>query len=254
MERIDLDHFPTYETSQRMLSRVSPVYDKSYVGKWLFQVMGMEMEGAIQYFEELRLQFAPETATWAIPYWEQRYGITPKPGDSLEARRQAVIYKRDIRAPMNPRRVEIIVEGLTGRHTTVEEDVADYTFSVTIEDADGTLNIAEVIARLKKIKPSHQNFLLNLIDPPQELIIGFAGSALSFSVTELPEWKIDYNFEQTIRTAGIFSSSSTTRLPELKKDFDFSDNYKIMGIGITASMTALPPLAEDQAHQEQGGN
>ena len=46
MRGIDLEHFPTSKTAQRMLSRVSPIYSRSYVGKWLYQVMGLEMEDA----------------------------------------------------------------------------------------------------------------------------------------------------------------------------------------------------------------
>lgn len=88
-ERIDLEHFPTCETSKRMLARVSPIYERSYVGKWLYQVMGLEMEDARRLFDELRQQAFPETATWGLTYWEQRYGITPNPADDLEARRQA---------------------------------------------------------------------------------------------------------------------------------------------------------------------
>ena len=213
MEKIDLDNFPTYETSKRMLSRVSPVYERSYVGKWIFQVMGMEMEEAIQIFLELPAQAFPETATWGLPYWEQRYGLTPKPGDSLEARRQAVITKRTNRAPMNPRRVEIIVEGMTGKHTTVEENVDDYTFSVTLDDVAGDVDIEALIERLKRIKPSHQNLFIDLRERPEDTALTIAGSTTSFSMTELPEWRMDYDFKQTITAAGIFGSVSTTALP-----------------------------------------
>ena len=66
-ERIDLEHFPTCETSKRMLARVSPIYERSYVGKWLYQVMGLEMEDARRLFDELRQQAFPETATWHLP-------------------------------------------------------------------------------------------------------------------------------------------------------------------------------------------
>ena len=40
---IDLEHFPTNETALRMMERISPIYDRSYVGKWIFEIMGMEM-------------------------------------------------------------------------------------------------------------------------------------------------------------------------------------------------------------------
>lgn len=36
---MDLENFPTRESAKDMLSMVSPIYDRSYVGKWIFQVM-----------------------------------------------------------------------------------------------------------------------------------------------------------------------------------------------------------------------
>ena len=146
-----------------MLSRVSPIYARSYVGKWLYQVMGLEMEDARRLFEELRLQTFPETATWGLTYWEQRYGIVPNPTDDLETRRQAVLDHRNARAPMNPARIEAIINGMTGLPVTVTENVADYTFGVSIEDTgDGAMDIPAITARLRKIKPSHQCFELDI--------------------------------------------------------------------------------------------
>ena len=44
-EKFDLEAFPTSESAVRMLSYVSQgFYDSSYVGKWLYQVMGMEYD------------------------------------------------------------------------------------------------------------------------------------------------------------------------------------------------------------------
>ena len=41
----DIEHFPTSESAKRMLSFVTKgFYDKSYVGKWLYQVMGLELD------------------------------------------------------------------------------------------------------------------------------------------------------------------------------------------------------------------
>lgn len=43
----------------KMLSYVTPgFYDKSYVGKWMFQVMGLEYDKALKLAEELPEQFS----------------------------------------------------------------------------------------------------------------------------------------------------------------------------------------------------
>lgn len=60
---MNLENFPTSPAAKRMIKTVSPIYDKSYVAKWIFQVMGLEIDEAWQFIEELRLQAFPETAT-----------------------------------------------------------------------------------------------------------------------------------------------------------------------------------------------
>ena len=47
MEEINLERFPHSESAKRMLDYVSAdFYGKSYVGKWLYQVMGQEYDEA----------------------------------------------------------------------------------------------------------------------------------------------------------------------------------------------------------------
>ena len=58
----ELELFPTSESALKMLSYVTPgFYDKSYVAKWMYQVMGLEYDTALKLAEELPLQFFPET-------------------------------------------------------------------------------------------------------------------------------------------------------------------------------------------------
>lgn len=159
---IDLEHFPTNETALRMMERISPIYDRSYVGKWIFEIMGMEMGETKAYFEELRQQPFPERTTWAIEYWERRYAITPKPTDDLATRRQNIIIKRGVRLPMNPARMEEIINGLTGGKTTITENVDDYTFSVMIDNPVLSKDMAGITKEIKKRKPSHQRFTVSV--------------------------------------------------------------------------------------------
>ncbi len=153
---IDLEHFPTNETAIRMMERISPIYDRSYVGKWIFEIMGMEMGEARAYFEELRQQIFPECATWTVEYWERRYSIVPKPSDNLDNRRLNITIKRGARLPMNPARMERIIDDMTGGQTTVTENVDGYTFSVVVNGAIPGTNLADVVKAIKARKPSHQ--------------------------------------------------------------------------------------------------
>lgn len=161
-EDFDIEHFPANPTALRMMSRISPVYEKSYVGKWIFEVMGMDMDDVRLRFEELRAQAFPETATWGLMYWEQRYGLPIGEGFDFEARRRPILARRRAHGPLNPKRVESILADLTGRDVTVTENVADYTFRVEIGPGDNPLDIAEAMRKIKRIKPSHQAYTMQV--------------------------------------------------------------------------------------------
>lgn len=155
MDKIDLDHFPTSQSAIRMMSRVSPIYDRSYVAKWLYEIMGAETDIVRLRFEELRLQAFPETATWAISYWEQKYNIPINETLDLETRRKNILARRSIHAPMNPARVEQILSDICGYEVTTVENVKPYCFRVTIKCGKNEIDLDAVIKQLKKIKPSH---------------------------------------------------------------------------------------------------
>lgn len=160
MTKFDLESFPTRKSAKRMMTRISPIYDNSYVAKWIFEVMGTEIESVRSKYDELRLQAFPETATWGLAYWEQKYGIPVNESLDIETRRKNIISRMGYRAPANPCRIEKVVESICGRPTTVIENVEPYTFEVIIGEGDTVFNYPEVIRRLKKIKPSHQRFII----------------------------------------------------------------------------------------------
>lgn len=156
--KTDLDNFPVSLTARRMMSRITGIYDRSYVGKWIFEIMGAEFDFAHGKFGELRIQTSPDTATWGLKYWEQRYGIYPEESDPIEERRRRVISRRIARLPMNPVKMEQILSAAYGCRAKVEENVAPYTFSVEMDRDSGVqVDIAEVLALIQKIKPAHQS-------------------------------------------------------------------------------------------------
>lgn len=105
----DLENFPTRELARDMMGMISPIYDNSYVGKWIFEVMSVPLSLAQDTINELREQAFPETATWSLPYWEQSYGLPTNEALSIEERRSRVISKRNYRKPMNPARIEMLL-------------------------------------------------------------------------------------------------------------------------------------------------
>lgn len=145
-----------------MISRVSPIYEKSYVGKWIFQVMGMEMEEARIIVESLRDQCYLERCTWGMRYWEERYGIEVDESKDLDARRAAVMIKRGNGRFITPASLEKILETLTGRKVNVNEDNAQYRFKISIEDGDSVVDYIAVIQKVNTVKPSHLAYSIEL--------------------------------------------------------------------------------------------
>lgn len=161
-EKFDLEHFPTTETAKRMMSRISPIYDRSYVGKWLFEIMGLEMEEARILVESLRDQCFIERCTWGMRYWEQRYGIIPDETKPIEERRQAVIQKRGKAQAMTPATLEQILEALTQREVAVSEDNSNYRFTVSIGEGTSHVDYEAVIKKVNTVKPSHLEYSIEL--------------------------------------------------------------------------------------------
>jgi len=146
---------PTTETGKRMLASVSPIYSKAYTAKWLFEVMGMEMEEARTYIAELRLQAHPKTATWGLFYWEMRYHIPIDNSLPIEDRRQKVMSKRWKYAPMNPARLEEYINRASGRAAVVTEHNDEYRIEVAIDGVGGALEYEKIIELVRTAKPSH---------------------------------------------------------------------------------------------------
>lgn len=72
MEKFDLENFPVSESAKNMIASVSDgFYDNSYVGKWLYEVMGQEYDTAREIAEDILNQLFPETATWGLMYHER---------------------------------------------------------------------------------------------------------------------------------------------------------------------------------------
>ncbi len=118
----DLENFPDSRSAKAMLSYVTHGwYDKSYIGKWLYEVMGIELDAAAGYIETLPEQLFPETATWGLRFHEDKYGLPVREDLPVEERRMRIFRKRDLRSPMTPSRMEEYLTNAVG----IEAHVAD---------------------------------------------------------------------------------------------------------------------------------
>ena len=159
----DIEKFPTSESAKRMMSRVSPIYKDSYVGKWLFEVMGLEMDEARILIENIHDQCFAEKATWGLRYWEERYGIPVDESKSIDARRAAVLAKMKRTQAMTPAALEDILEAFTHRDVSVSENTGQsYTFTVQIGEGTSVVDYTAVIERIDRLKPSHLAYTMTI--------------------------------------------------------------------------------------------
>lgn len=171
MEKFDLENFPTSESAKKMLSYVSDgFYDESYVGKWIYQVMGMEYDAVLEIVEDLPNQMFPETATWGLSYHEIKWGLPIRENLSYEERRRLIYQKRDCRAPMTPRRMERYLEDATGFEVHIADihDQGEYGFIPEHPNVfkvfflgEKSVDVKAVSKMLDRLKQSHTIYSLN---------------------------------------------------------------------------------------------
>lgn len=167
----ELELFPTSESALKMLSYVTPgFYDKSYVGKWMFQVMGLEYDKALKLAEELPEQFFPETATWGLCWHEIKWGLPVQENLSYQERRQAIYEKRDYHSPMTPYIMERYLENATGFTVHIADchDAGPLKYKPphpnvfkAFFNGDGTLDSKKVRKLIDKLKESHTTYFVN---------------------------------------------------------------------------------------------
>lgn len=177
-EKFDLENFPTSVSAQKMLSYVSNgFYDNSYVGKWMYQVMGLEYDKVLEIVENLPAQFFPESATWGLMYHEIKWGLAVRENLSYEERRRLIYQKRDYHLPMTPYRMERSLEEATGFEVHVADacDPGKYGFIPEHPNifktsflGEGSLDCRKIFGILDRLKQSHTIYL---VDHRTELVL-----------------------------------------------------------------------------------
>lgn len=168
---MNIENFPTSEAAKRMMGYITGngFYDRSYVGKWIFQVMGIEMNEARRIIEdELPYQAFPETATWGLRYHEEKFGLPIRENLSPEERRKLILDRRDTKAPITPWRLEKMMNSVLGCHVKVvdihEPDnkiTHPNTFVVYLE-GEGAFSLQKGIDKINDAKQSHTSYELHV--------------------------------------------------------------------------------------------
>lgn len=147
---------------KQMLTNISPVYSFIEVFENLFEAIGSEWDDADSLADEVLLQLFPQTATWGLLFWEQRLGLITNVDEPLERRRGKIIAKMQIKWPMTPERMAIIIKNFIGTNLKIN-DGKDYTFEAFLDTDNGAKsNLEEIIKEINRLKPSHMSYHLGL--------------------------------------------------------------------------------------------
>ncbi len=160
MSKFSLDNFPTSKTGKEMLHRVSPIYDNSYVAKWLYQVMGMELDEVKTLFAEMREQVFTTTVTWGIEYQEHKYSILPDDKLTLEERRARLYRKKIHKYPLNPKRIEIYFKDAWNMDVEVDETARPGYIDIDFA-SNRQFDIVSAVRDFIKLKPSHLSLYMH---------------------------------------------------------------------------------------------
>lgn len=144
--------------AKKAVDQVSAIYGNAYYVLWLFQVIGIEFDYIESFVQDLQdNQLSPETATWALKYYEKSYGIEVNEELSYEERRARIMLKNSI-VPINPARMEFAVKILTGRDVHIIERIAPNTFEIDIENGTSEADIDRIYEVMNQIKQAHMIF------------------------------------------------------------------------------------------------
>lgn len=142
------------KTAQQIIDWVSPIYGESYVGLWIYEVIGETMSEIVDIAEALKVEGNPATSVLLLDYWEDYYKIPRDPTLNTEQRQARIIAKIRQRGPLNPTVLaQMVSAALGGVPVDITENIAKNTFLVNIREVVESINPA--VAVLEQRKPAH---------------------------------------------------------------------------------------------------
>lgn len=150
----------TSEEGRTILEYLSPIYGRSYVGLWMLQIIGMQLDKASKWTAELALQVTPQTATWTIEFWEKQYDIVPNDSWTLERRQENILQKMRFFAPITPAKMEEVASAASGAPIEVRENTGKNTFHVLVRRYTEYFDRAKEI--IDEAKPAHLIYTIQI--------------------------------------------------------------------------------------------
>lgn len=170
-------HILKNPTAQRIIDFVSPIYGESYVGLWIFEVIGFVIGEIAAIAEQLRYETNPNTTELLMSYWEDHYDLPADSNLTMEQRRARLLDKIRYRAPANPKRLAAAMEIVLGVPVDITERVAKNTFRVEIQDTVADFKkLLHALDVLEKRKPAHLIYEVEANNPVDETDLRLAAA------------------------------------------------------------------------------
>lgn len=221
MTKPDLDIIKSPEAARMLQMVTQGFYDRSYIGLWLFEVIGREYDGMAEWARTLRLEAFPQTCTWSIDIWDFVYGYEPDNTLPLSFRRQRILSKKLQRPPINPAHIEAVLSALTGCPVHITENVAPYTFKVEIDESGGQIVDYKAVDRtLREIKPSH-------LSVRQEVVIVVTFNTEDYSAGVIADCFTEFFIGDEIVIPTETADYTTGGIAEWTREFVSADETEI---------------------------
>ena len=176
----------TNDTAQKIIDYVSPIYNNSYVGLWLFQAIGTVLGEVCAIAEQLRYETNPASADLLLDYWEREYGIAQDSSLTKEQRRANIIAKIQSHGPVSPAAMSNAVSAaLGGVEVDITENVKKNTFLVNIRENVDT--IVPAVAVIERMKPAHLVYQVRVVTQT----ITDADLKIAIAVTHAEQYKVE---------------------------------------------------------------
>ena len=214
----DIQNILTSKTAINGLDYITPIYQEAKTALWIMEAMGLEVDLIVKWIEDIVRQILPQTADWALDYWEQEYHLSVSSTTSMEERREKVLTAVRTRAPMNPEKLEEILEIIFKiEKVKVIERIAKNTFEVQLYKQFLEEEWEVVFKTIEKYKPAHLILeAKSILETPFDTNCYIDGVVFGpILETILPEIEDKYDFKTTVQIALDYCSIESTTLPEI---------------------------------------
>lgn len=171
--------------------------------------------------QQYRNQFILQADDKVLTRWEKIFHLS-NPGLDIAFRRQRIISKFCLRAPVTVKRLEELTQTITGAPCKIALDFPLYHMQVQVFDNDFSfINYPFLYAELYELKPANMTMELNRVaeTPPMPTGIFLAGVlGRGYTVTRLPEIGVDFDAQNTQRVTADAQNITQTVLPRLEEE------------------------------------